>query len=172
MDSLRIDFAPRPRLSISTAGALVLVAALFMVVLVLHLAANEDSRNRQAMEVNAQATKHAKVNAPIGVQDQANQAAIKEASTVLDTLSVPWDELFLSIEATNVEGLGLLTLAPDPRSGNLHISGEGASLDDVLAYVTRLTIQHGFRDVNLVSYDSVQRDGQDVVQFSLVAKWK
>jgi hypothetical protein len=68
--------------------------------------------------------------------------------------------------------MGLLTLSPDPRSGNLHISGEAASLDQVLAYVARLSGQAAFRDVSLVSYETVQRDGQNAVQFSLVAKWK
>jgi Tfp pilus assembly protein PilN len=173
MDSLRIDFAPRPRVAVSAVGALLLLVALMVVTLVLSLGASQDERHQKAMERHEQAAKHARLtSAPSGAGDPINLAAVKEASAVLDALSVPWDELFLSIESTNVEGMGLLTLSPDPRSGNLHISGEGASLDDVLAYVARLTSQAAFRDVNLVSYETVQRDGQNAVQFSVVAKWK
>jgi Tfp pilus assembly protein PilN len=173
MDSLLIDFAPRPRLSVSTAGALLLVVALMFLALVLRQAKTQDDRHQQAIATNQQISRDAKLKGvPNIAGEQVNLAAVKEAGAVLDALAVPWDELFLSIEATSVDGMGLLTLSPDPRSGNLHISGEAASLDQVLAYVARLSGQAAFRDVSLVSYETVQRDGQNAVQFSLVAKWK
>ena len=173
MEALRINFAARPRFTVNTVGASVLLLAFILAGVVTRIAITQDNRYQEAMAAHQQVTSDSKTRSvPSGAGDQVNLAAIKQASVVLDALSVPWDQLFVSIEATNVEGLGLLTLSPDPRSGNLHISGEGASLDDVLAYVARLGSQSGFRDVNLVSYETVQRDGSGAVQFSLVAKWK
>ena len=173
MDTLRINFVARPRFAISIAGALLLLLGVILVGVSIRLGTIQHRLYQQAMAEHDEATKDSKsASQSSGALDQADLADLKQASTVLDTLSVPWDQLFLSIEATDTEGLGLMTLSPDPRSGNLHISGEAASLDDVLGYVARLTNQPNFRDVNLVSYETVQRDGQNAVQFSLVAKWK
>jgi hypothetical protein len=106
------------------------------------------------------------------VLDARVQIELKRANTVIDALSVPWEDLFEMVEGANAKGLAILSLVPDPRDHSLHLAAEAKTLEGMLAYLARLGAQPMLSDVTLVSYSTAQREGSEVIQFALVAKWK
>ena len=104
--------------------------------------------------------------------DQEMQKQIQRANAVIDRLALPWDNLFRSVESAQSRGMGLLALAPNPEDHTLRVSGEARTTDEVLAYVERLGAQAALSHVHLVSFDTVQREGVDVIEFVVGATWR
>jgi hypothetical protein len=104
--------------------------------------------------------------------EQEMQKQVQRANAVIDRLALPWDNLFRSVESAESRGMGLLTLAPSPEDHALRISGEARTTDEVLAYIERLGAQAALSHVHLVSFDTVQRDGVDLIEFVVGATWR
>ena len=96
---------------------------------------------------------------------------VQRANVVIQRLTLPWEALFAAVEAADSRQLALLTLEPNARELTVRLTGEAASVDDVLAYIDRLAQQPVLADVHLVSFDTAQRDGAVVVVFALSARW-
>ena len=96
---------------------------------------------------------------------------IQRANEAIDQLALPWDELFAAVEAADARGLGLLALTPDAKLRTLRLAGEARTMPELLAYVERLAAQPALRQVHLLGYETVQRDGAEVVAFTLQARW-
>lgn len=97
---------------------------------------------------------------------------IAAANQVVDELAVPWDVLFGAIESADARGLGVMSLAPNARQRSLHLSGEARSVPDLLEYVDRLAGLKVLGQVRLEGYETVRRDGVDVVSFTVAATWR
>jgi Tfp pilus assembly protein PilN len=97
---------------------------------------------------------------------------IAAANQVIAELVVPWDALFKAIESADARGLGVMSLAPNAREHALRLTGEARSVPDLLAYVDRMAALKVLDEVHLESYETVQRDGTDVVSFTLAATWR
>jgi hypothetical protein len=52
------------------------------------------------------------------------------------------------------------------------LSGEARSVPDLLAYVDRLAALRTLEEVRLEGYETVVRDGVDVVSFTVAASWR
>lgn len=104
--------------------------------------------------------------------DAQTQADMRQANAVIDRLVVPWDGLFDAIEGADAQGLGLLALTPNARDRTLQLVGEARTMDELLAYVERMAMQSGLRQVHLQSYSVAARDGVPVVSFTLAATWQ
>jgi hypothetical protein len=104
--------------------------------------------------------------------DAPTLAAIRRANAVIDQLSVPWADLFDAVEAADARGLGVLSLTPNARDRTLRLAGEARSMGELLAYVERMAAQPTLRQVHLLGYSTVVRDGVSVVSFSLAATWR
>jgi hypothetical protein len=96
---------------------------------------------------------------------------IRGANAIIDRLGVPWDALFRELEGAAGEGVALLSIQPDPASGQLRISGEAKRYPDVLAYVERLEARTHLANVFLVGHEVKESAPQRPVAFSLVAEW-
>lgn len=96
---------------------------------------------------------------------------LRQANTVIERLTLPWDRLFAAVEAADTRGLALLALEPNARDLTLRLSGEVRSVDDLLAYVDRLGRQRSLAQVHVVSFDTVDREGTPVIAFTLSARW-
>ena len=99
-------------------------------------------------------------------------ADVRRANAIIDQLTVPWDELFDAVEAADTRGLGLLAMTPTARDRTLRLAGEAKTMPDLLEYVERLAAQPALKQVHLVGYSPVARDGASVVSFNLAATWK
>ena len=110
-------------------------------------------------------------NTPADI-DPATVAELKRANQVIQQLAVPWDSLFDAVEAAGTQGTHLLALTPTARDRSLRLSGEAASVDAALTYVERLAAQPALSQVHLLGYSSVERDGANVVSFSVTATWR
>ncbi|MEP6502036.1 MAG: hypothetical protein ABJD97_01795 [Betaproteobacteria bacterium] len=97
---------------------------------------------------------------------------IAAANEVIDELAVPWGALFSAVESADARGLGVMSLAPNARQHALRLSGEARTVPDLLAYVDRLAALKALEQVHLEGYETIQRDGTDVVSFSVAASWR
>ena len=98
-------------------------------------------------------------------------ADLRRANLIIDQLTIPWETLFAAVEAADVRGLGLLSLAPTARDRSLRVSGEARNLADLLSYVDRAAAQPALSQVHLLGHNAVQREGASVVSFTLAATW-
>jgi Tfp pilus assembly protein PilN len=97
---------------------------------------------------------------------------IVAANQLVDELAVPWDALFNAIESADARGLGVMSLAPNARQRAMRLTGEARSVPELLAYVDRLGALKVLDQVHLEGYETVQRDGVDVVSFTVAATWR
>lgn len=97
---------------------------------------------------------------------------IVAANQLADELAIPWDALFDAIESADARGLGVMSLAPNARQRGLRLAGEARSVPELLAYVDRLAALKLLDQVHLEGYETVQRDGVDVVSFTVAATWR
>jgi hypothetical protein len=68
--------------------------------------------------------------------------------------------------------MGLLALVPNAQDRSIRLSGETRSVPELLAYVDRVAAQPMLGQVHLLSYDTVPRDGAQVISFTLAARWQ
>ena len=106
------------------------------------------------------------------VPDAREMVRIEHANAVIDQLAVPWGELFRALESADPRGTGLLSLSPNATDRSVRLSGEARTVADVVAYVDRVAAQPSLGQVHLVGYDTVARDGVQVISFTVSAKWK
>lgn len=97
---------------------------------------------------------------------------IASANQAIGALAVPWLELLRSLESADARGLGVMALVPNARTHLLRLSGEARSVPELLAYVDRLAALRTLQQVHLEGYETVQRDGVDVVSFTVAASWQ
>jgi hypothetical protein len=104
--------------------------------------------------------------------EQETERKVQRANAVIDRLALPWDALFRSVEVAGGKGMGLLTMAPNPEDHSLRLSGEASTIDEVLGYIERLGTQPMLSHVHLVSFDTLTRDGTNVIGFVVAAQWR
>ena len=130
------------------------------------------SRHDQLEARSQQRTPGRDASRSAAIADAQTQADIRRANAVIDRLVVPWDELFIALEGADARGIGLLSLTPNARDRTLQLVGEARTMDELLAYVERMAMQSGLRQVHLQSYSVAARDGVPVVSFTLAATWQ
>jgi hypothetical protein len=97
---------------------------------------------------------------------------IELANGAIDKLAVPWDDLLGSLEAIRVPHIGLLSLVPNAQERSMRLSGEARSVPDLMGYVERITALPLLAQVHLLGYETVPRDGAQVISFTLAARWQ
>lgn len=106
------------------------------------------------------------------VADAQDVAGAQRANAVIEQLTVPWDELFQALEAADARGVAVLTLAPNARDHTLRLSGEARQMDELLAYVSRLSQRPALAQVHLLGYSTSVKEGAPLISFTLAAGWK
>lgn len=173
--ALQLDFQRPPASHARWVGWLLLAAAVPAVVLTAESYSGAEQAwmlaqgRHEQMQARGQADRPQRAVAP---PDATTLASIRRANAVIDQLAVPWGELFDAIEAADARGLGLLSLTPNARDRSLRLAGEARSMEELLAYVQRMAAQPALRQVHLLGYGTVMRDGVPVVSFNLAATWQ
>ena len=104
--------------------------------------------------------------------DAQDAASAQRANAVIDQLTVPWDELFQTLEGADARGVAVLSLAPNARDRTLRLAGEARQMNELLAYVSRLAERPALAQVHLLGYSTVVKDGAPLISFTLAASWK
>lgn len=169
MRELRIDFengrtAPR-RLAIP-----LLIASLVLIVVV--AGAYRDTRaqveywNDEVAQLRSGGTRAAQAGSP-RVPDKGTEAELKRAHEIVNQLALPWDQLFLAVEAATPSDVALLGIEPNAQKHSVRLTGEGKNIHAVLAYVQQLEAQPILRDVYLLDHgtpDAPQRPARFVIE--------
>jgi len=172
--ALHLDFRRAPRSAWRWLGWGLLAVAVLA-------AAALAERHSQAVQRHAtEAALHQQLSAQwrtrqpraAAVPDAQALADVRRANAIIDQLTVPWDALFDAVEAADTRGLGLLAMTPTARDRTLRLTGEAKTMPELLEYVERLAAQPALKQVHLVGYSPVARDGASVVSFNLAATWK
>ncbi len=167
--ALHIDFASRRFFGFRRIDLLVLAATCIWTAITLDLYVEARAQHKDAVATLKQ-------NEPVAViKPTASPHAaeeLKEANAVIDRLSIRWDDLFGTLEAASSGGLDLLSIAPDPEAGNVRISGQAKDFGEILGFVSRLGEQPALQQVQLASFQAVQRGSAPVIEFMVTAVWK
>ena len=173
MDALQIDFHPRAARAAPAFGwAALVVAGAAALVVGVHLKRSSDTVDELQ---SRHALLEARVQPPVGHAEAVGPELahrIAAANQAIDALAVPWAELFRSVESADARGLGVMSLVPNARTHLFRLSGEARSVPELFAYVDRLAALRVLEQVRLEGYETVQRDGVDVVSFSVAATWR
>lgn len=111
--------------------------------------------------------------APVNAGDiQKVALELREARYVAQQLTMPWDELFRSLEAADTPTIALLGIESTSDRQRIQISAEAKNLDAMLRYVKDLEERTIFSDVFLSSHQIQQQDPQRPVRFMLSATWR
>jgi len=173
---LRLDFCRPAMQRPGWLAWLLLAAALAAMAAVVNEQAQADDTvaTLQQHHERLQARLHNKPRSAKGTErlDAAAARRIQQANTAIDQMTIPWDGLFRTVEAADAREIGLLALVPNAQDRSLRLSGEARRIDDVLAYVDRLSTQAGLQGVHLLAYDTAEREGLAIVSFTLAAQWQ
>lgn len=97
---------------------------------------------------------------------------LRAADQAVQQLSLPWEELFASIESATYERVALLAIQPDPLKRELSITGEALDYLALLTYVARLGEPGMLTDVHLVRHEMREDASLRPLQFTVAARWK
>jgi Fimbrial assembly protein (PilN) len=97
---------------------------------------------------------------------------VKNANAVLHRLSVPWDDMFKAVEASNNSHVTLLSLVPDVEKKQVLIRGEADNYSTIMKYITSLEGHDIFSYVYLRNHDVKVDDPDKPVRFTLLAHWQ
>jgi hypothetical protein len=173
MKPVQLEFrSPAALASSGVAWSALLVAGVFAAVTGWHVARSSDELEslRARHDVLLARARPAPARADVVGPELARRIAA--GNQVIDQLAVPWDALFRSIESADARGLGVMSLVPNARLRAIRLSGEARSVPDLLAYVDRLAALRTLDEVRLEGYETVLRDGVDVVSFTVAASWR
>jgi len=173
--SLQMDFRRPPTSRWRRAGWAVLAVAVAAAAAVASAYSETDQAHSDALVRGARLAQQDRGASPrraVPAADPQLLADLRSANTVIDQLTIPWDELFDAIESAGSRDLGLLALTPNARDRSVRLAGEALSIEQVLAYVDRLAAQPALSRVHLLGYNAVQRDGVSAVAFTLAATWR
>jgi len=168
---LALDFRPRRRAG-SWLGASILIAGVIAAVAAAeHHKALEDKR--AALETGLRERTRVKpAGQRAGASQEAEQRRQNARRAVVRALGRPWDALYDDIEATSTEDVALLVVEPDPRRGDVRISGEARDARALHGYVAALEITPSLGRVSLAQHETVGDGAANALRFVLVARWQ
>lgn len=169
----RIDLDYRPRRS--RAGWVLLGAGLAAACSAGVLFAGLAEQSAQWQQVAAKA-EH-RTAALVALRDDPEQrkrllGQVEDANQVIGRLSLPWNELFLSIEASAIDSVALLSVQPQPQQRLVTLNGEARTYANVLEYMERLDASGAFTHTRLLSHKVKPDDPRHPVAFAIAANWR
>ncbi len=175
MDRFRLDYqrqdAPLPRLGLLV-FALAVAATIVSVGYYLSLRRQVADWEAKADQAEFTARQHG-----ILAQKRSRGSAdydrqIDEANKALRQLTLPWDQLFETIEAAGSKDVALLSLAPDPEKHTVMISVEAKSINAALDYLRGLEGREIFHNLQVQSHKIQTQDPDKPIRLTLQATWK
>ena len=123
--------------------------------------------NRRA----ARKAEQARVLARREQEDPALRARIDVARKLSLQMARDWQPLFAELEARGKD-VALLSVEPDAARGVLRVTGEARDLNALFAYAESFTDAQAVGAPRIEVFELKQRDGLQVVAFSLRLQWR
>ena len=163
-----LDYAGKPR---SGFGWMLLGVGVFAAGAVAVLYAGLAERSGQWEQATQKAARHAAARG--NPQDGGRLLVqVEHANEVIGRLSLPWNELFRSIEDSAIDSVALLSVQPQPQQRLVTLNGEARSYADVLEYMQRLDASGAFTRTRLLSHKVKGEDPRHPVAFAIAAIWR
>jgi hypothetical protein len=102
------------------------------------------------------------------------KVSAQEVAAVRDTvqrIGMPWDELFIALEAAATDQVALASIEPDLAKGTVVISGDGKDYLAALSYVSNLSRTENLERVQLLRHERKSQDPNGPVRFAVSAAW-
>jgi hypothetical protein len=174
--NLDLDFINRPTFALSNLrwpGLSVLLASLCMAIFTWQLyntkllAQNEVSKkiNLISHQINHEKVPVILVNAEISIDKKL------QIKNTVGALVVPWNEVLLAIEQSDMQDIALLNLEPSSKKQQVIISGEAKNLETILTYIQKLEAQPMLEKVYLQKHNIDEANAFKPVRFTLSAQW-
>jgi hypothetical protein len=96
---------------------------------------------------------------------------VVKANRVIRQLSIPWEDIFGSIEAANNPDVALLSLDSDPTSAQVRAAVEARNTRGMLDYLDRLRLDGRVAPAILQSHQIMTEDPNRPVRFTFTASW-
>ncbi len=176
MQRLSLDFQKtRPRISIS--GWLILLIGISMAIyaslqfrtaeLALTVAQEKTSHLERQLNRNNHNTYQTTKASP------ERQEEIHFASSVLNRLSLPWNDLFKTLVTSNhADKIALLSIQPDSSKHSIKINGEAKDFTALLFYIQQLEQDKTIHNVVLSNHEMGQKTDNNPIRFTLTANWE
>jgi hypothetical protein len=107
-----------------------------------------------------------------GEESKRLQLEVEDANEIIGRLSLPWHELFKSIEDSAIDRVALLSVQPQPQQRLITLNGEAGTYSDVLEYMERLDSSDAFAHARLLSHKVKREDSRHPVAFAIAANWR
>lgn len=126
--------------------------------------------NRRA----SRAAEQARVLARREQEDPALRARFEVARKLSQQMARDWQPLFAALEARAGEHgqVALLSVEPDANRGQLRVTGEARDLDALFAYAESFGAAGVLAAPRIEVFEFKQREGVQVVAFSLRLNWR
>ena len=133
-----------------------------------------DQSEQWEQVVRKAARRHAGPGAPRADPEDRRRLLlqVEDANQVIGRLSLPWNELFRSIEDAAMERVALLSFQPQPQQRLITLHGEARSYADVLEYMERLDSSRTLSRARLLSHRVKSEDPRHPVDFTIAANWR
>jgi hypothetical protein len=92
------------------------------------------------------------------------------ARETIERIAMPWNRLFMALEAAANPKVVLLSIEPDAKTGSLLITGESETYLEALQYMQALRQSGVLKGVHMVKHE-VQAAQEQRVSFSVSATW-
>lgn len=189
MKKLTLDFMVVPRQSLLAWCVLALGAGVLMVAADDYEAASDrlehqqQAQQRLKRQVEARLpktalAKQASAKSKLGVQSSATSESEedkrrqKEQRLVDMSMHPSWVTPLEVVEYSADKKIALLSMAADPTRRQLRLTLESRTLDDALTFAQKLRESGQFDEVLLLSHDTKQSTGVDVLSLNFVLTWK
>jgi hypothetical protein len=95
-----------------------------------------------------------------------------QVETIVSALVMPWNKLLKTIEQADTKDIALLGMAPNTKSQQMILSGEGKNLQAVLNYANQLQAQPMLEKVYLQKYTIDTNNVSKPVKFTIFTQWR
>lgn len=99
------------------------------------------------------------------------QTDAKTAERVFSQLNLPWNVLLRELENIADPDIALLSIESQGQARTLRLTGEAKTINDVVAYVTRLRESPQIVAATLSGHEEKQAGAIQVIRFSLDIDW-
>lgn len=158
-------------LNVTWLGFVVFVISLMTSAILWNIDQNNQRDYQQAITQLNQQDKPKKVVVKV-IKTVLSPNEMNQINSTINVLTMPWDDLLLSIEQADLPDIALLSLEPNTKKQQVLLTGEAKNLQVALRYIQQLETQPNLSEVYLQKHAIDEADVSKPVRFSALAKWE
>lgn len=175
MQALKLDYRQDRRLH-HFLGYMLLALALALAAFLLWYYSNLHQQQVQIQSVvDSVESKINQSRQPL-VRNGNDSANIKEvmaySNKVIQKLNLPWNDLFVLLEAAKSENIALLGVEPSVKEAKVKLTGEAKDFKAMFDYLRALQTQPVLKNVYLLDHKIDDQNPDKPIRFTLEASWE